>query len=260
MRCLLLMDFFALDLLPQGFERVEIAARARARRRASRRAGSGARTSRWRAAVPLRGRCRACGRGWPRQKEYRPSRLPRRGARPGCCNSVSSSAISSLSLSNTGRASGQSKPIRAARFWILSARSRAGRASATPSRTLSAAPLCLGAVATLGRFVFLPGPALCRYRIRFRRRRRHADGAAPSCPRSPRQHLRRRRGPVPRPCARGRRPETEDRRARPLARPCRRARSRRPPHRLPRSCTARSSRNSAPDPTGNRAPGRAAAP
>ena len=42
----------------------------------------------------------------------------------------------------TARASGQSKPIRAARRDILAARSRAGRASATPSTTLSAPPGC----------------------------------------------------------------------------------------------------------------------
>jgi len=52
-----------------------------------------------------------------------------------------SSPISSSNLSITESASGQSKPIRAARREILAARSKAGRARATPSRTLAASPL-----------------------------------------------------------------------------------------------------------------------
>ena len=60
----------------------------------------------------------------------------------------------------TARASGQSKPIRAARRDILAARNSAGRASATPSSTLCRTA---GRLA-LGRLVRLPGLVLRRDR------------------------------------------------------------------------------------------------
>ena len=61
------------------------------------------------------------------------------GARSSIASSISSSSSSILSM--TESASGQSKPMRAARREILAARTRAGRAIATPSTTLAASPL-----------------------------------------------------------------------------------------------------------------------